>query len=115
MDPEAEIVTMSFGEVRRIQFRPIGSKPHMLGDCLLADPPKTAPPPGGWECTCPPSKFRRFTPETMWLGHGSAAVMAAGMQQVWAHRIPKSSRQGGERISLTFRRYRDPARIGASA
>jgi alkylated DNA repair dioxygenase AlkB len=83
MDPDAEIVTVSFGEVRSIQFRPNGG--------TAADV------------------------ETLWLGHGSAAVMAAGMQAGWKHRIPKSSRQGGNRVSLTFRRYRDPALVGASA
>jgi alkylated DNA repair dioxygenase AlkB len=41
------------------------------------------------------------------LGHGSLCLMAPGMQDAWQHRIPKASRQCGERISLTFRGYVD--------
>jgi alkylated DNA repair dioxygenase AlkB len=41
------------------------------------------------------------------LGHGSLALMSAGMQDHWQHRIPKASFQCGERISLTFRGYID--------
>ena len=43
--------------------------------------------------------------EKLLLGHGSAAIMAPGMQDTHEHRIPKSSRQCGVRISLTFRGY----------
>jgi len=43
--------------------------------------------------------------EKLKLGHGSLCLMAAGMQDVWQHRIPKASFQCGERISLTFRGY----------
>lgn len=39
------------------------------------------------------------------LGHGSLCLMAAGMQDLWQHRIPKASFQCGERISMTFRGY----------
>lgn len=39
------------------------------------------------------------------LGHGSACIMAPGMQDTHLHRIPKASFQCGERISLTFRGY----------
>jgi alkylated DNA repair dioxygenase AlkB len=46
--------------------------------------------------------------EKLLLGHGSAAIMAPGMQDEWQHRIPKSSRQCVERISLTFRGYVKP-------
>lgn len=45
------------------------------------------------------------TIETLTLGHGSAAVMAPLMQKTWRHRIPKSGRQIGTRISLTYRGY----------
>jgi alkylated DNA repair dioxygenase AlkB len=39
------------------------------------------------------------------LGHGSLCLMAPGMQDTHDHRIPKSDRMCGERISLTFRGY----------
>lgn len=39
------------------------------------------------------------------LGNGSAAIMAAGMQRDWQHRIPKSDKADcGPRISLTCRK-----------
>jgi len=39
------------------------------------------------------------------LGNGSAAIMAAGMQRDWQHRIPKSDKADcGPRISLTYRK-----------
>ena len=52
-----------------------------------------------------PIDDKTVEPETLMLRHGSAAVMAAGMQKVWRHRIPKSGRVVGPRISLTFRGY----------
>ncbi len=39
------------------------------------------------------------------LGNGSLCLMAPGMQDTHQHRIPKASRQVGERISLTYRGY----------
>lgn len=39
------------------------------------------------------------------LAPGSLFVMPAGFQQKYMHRIPKSDRACGARISLTFRRY----------
>src|ERR1700757_697613 len=39
------------------------------------------------------------------LGHGSICVMKPGMQDTHKHRIPKSDRECGPRISLTFRGY----------
>lgn len=41
------------------------------------------------------------------LGHGSMAMMLSGMQQTHQHRIPKSDRGCGPRVSLTFRNYID--------
>ena len=41
------------------------------------------------------------------LQHGSLCIMPPGFQDKQQHRIPKSSRQCGERISLTFRGYVD--------
>ena len=43
--------------------------------------------------------------DTLMLGHGSAAVMRAGMQREWQHRIPKVGHEVGERISLTYRGF----------
>lgn len=43
------------------------------------------------------------------LTHGSLLVMAAGMQQVWQHALPRTARAVGARINLTFRRIRKPA------
>lgn len=43
--------------------------------------------------------------ERVTLGHGSACIMAPGMQREYLHRIPKASFICGERISLTFRGY----------
>lgn len=43
--------------------------------------------------------------EKLTLRNGSAAIMHAGMQRDWQHRIPKSSEaKCGPRISLTYRR-----------
>lgn len=80
MDDARPIVTVSLGAEREIWFRPNGS-------------PK------------PPSGAVDPNVERLLLGHGSAAIMAAGMQDRWQHRIPKGSRPCGRRISLTFRGY----------
>lgn len=40
------------------------------------------------------------------LHHGSLFVMPAGFQEKYYHRIPKSDRTCGTRISLTFRKYK---------
>lgn len=45
--------------------------------------------------------------ETLMLENGSAAIMLPGMQDTHQHRIPKSDRLCGPRISLTFRVYKD--------
>lgn len=42
------------------------------------------------------------------LEHGSLFVMPAGFQRDHYHRIPKSDRQVGVRVSLTFRRFNNP-------
>lgn len=41
--------------------------------------------------------------ETLTLGHGSLALMSAGMQDTHYHRIPKAGFVAPPRISLTFR------------
>lgn len=37
------------------------------------------------------------------LPHGSLLIMAGRMQEFWQHEVPKTKRQVGERINLTFR------------
>lgn len=39
------------------------------------------------------------------LEHGSCCIMLPGMQKDFLHRVPKSDRDCGSRISLTFRGY----------
>ncbi len=84
MDDARPVVSVSLGVEREIWFRPKGS-------------PK------------PPSGQLDPNIERLLLEHGSAAIMLPGMQDTWQHRIPKSSRQCGVRISLTFRGYVDAA------
>jgi alkylated DNA repair dioxygenase AlkB len=43
------------------------------------------------------------------LTAGSLLVMAEGTQENWEHTIPKTAKQVGERINLTFRTTRNPA------
>ena len=47
--------------------------------------------------------------ERLVLEHNSLCFMAPGMQDTHQHRIPKAGRQCGERVSLTFRGYKEPA------
>ena len=42
------------------------------------------------------------------LGDGSLFVMPSGFQKFYLHKIPKSDRVCGGRISLTFRKYKNP-------
>jgi len=37
------------------------------------------------------------------LPHGSLLIMAGRMQEFWQHEVPKTKRQVGQRINLTFR------------
>ena len=76
MDDARPIVTVSLGVEREIWFRSKDS----INDAV-------------------PSV------EKLLLQHGSAAIMAPGMQDAWQHRIPRAGFQCGERISLTFRGY----------
>jgi len=41
------------------------------------------------------------------LENGSLCLMLPYMQETWMHRIPKASFQCGERVSLTFRGYKN--------
>lgn len=76
MDPDRDIVTVSFGAERPIDFRRRGLYNGNGYDARLM------------------------------LESGSAAVMEAGMQLGWEHRIPKVGEVNiGPRLSLTFRGY----------
>lgn len=77
MDRNHPIAVVSFGAEREIWVRPNGW---------------TGPIPAEW-------RYR--------LPDGSLFVMPAGFQDGYQHRIPKSDRPCGIRISLTFRRYLD--------
>lgn len=53
----------------------------------------------------PKERDANLEPEKLMLANGSVAIMAAGMQRDWQHRIPKSSvADCGPRISLTYRK-----------
>jgi alkylated DNA repair dioxygenase AlkB len=103
MDDARPIVTVSLGVAREIWFRS-KPKPGLRGvaaDVVILD--QSMEMPG----TLVPSI------EKLLLGHGSAAIMAAGMQDTHEHRIPKASFMCGERISLTFRGYVNVPETGA--
>ena len=42
--------------------------------------------------------------QTFLAGHGTLIIMAGTMQQFWQHEIPKTKKEVGERINLTFRK-----------
>lgn len=73
-DPDHPIAVISLGAEREIWWRPIG-KPGVV-----------------------PADHRQL------LGAGSLFIMPAGFQQLYQHRIPKSDKPTGTRISLTYRR-----------
>jgi alkylated DNA repair dioxygenase AlkB len=75
MDRDHPIAVVSFGAEREIWWRKNG------------------------EAGVVPAENRRR------LGHGSLFVMPARFQDSYQHRIPKSDRECGVRVSLTFRRY----------
>lgn len=83
MSDEHPIVTVSLGAEREIWFTPKRGegRPNEL----------------------PAERF--VFPAKKRLGHGSACVMLPGMQDTHLHRIPKSDRACGPRISLTFRKF----------
>ena len=41
-------------------------------------------------------------------GHGTLIIMAGTMQQFWTHEVPKTTKNVGERINLTFRQIGEP-------
>lgn len=42
--------------------------------------------------------------QTFELGHGALIIMSGTMQQFWQHEVPKTKKNVGERINLTFRK-----------
>jgi alkylated DNA repair dioxygenase AlkB len=88
MDDYRPIVIVSFGAAREIWFRktPPSDVRGTTNDVVMVDDGQ-------------PSIHKLL------LENGSIAIMAAGMQDTWQHRIPKHSAPCGERISLTFRGY----------
>lgn len=93
MDDARPIVTVSLGVEREIWFRRKASKEiRGQSDVVIFDQSMET---GELEPSI----------EKLKLEHGSAAIMAPGMQDSWQHRIPKAGFQCGERISLTFRGY----------
>jgi alkylated DNA repair dioxygenase AlkB len=92
MDDERPIVTVSLGAEREIWFRKI-PQPFLssLNSGLARGEISTVIASTGVE------KLR--------LGNGSMAIMLPHMQDTHQHRIPKSDRPCGPRISLTFRGY----------
>lgn len=83
MDDDRPIGIVSLGAEREIWFRPEVVKNK------------------GYSLPSPVTKLK--------LGHGSLCLMQPGMQDTHQHRIPKSDRVCGPRISLTFRGYVDGA------
>jgi alkylated DNA repair dioxygenase AlkB len=100
MDDERSIAVVSLGAEREIWFRPALKN----AVCKICSEQKLHKP------DCSESDFTgtlrtNDVIEKLKLSHGSVAVMAPGMQDIWEHRIPKCDRHCGERISLTFRGY----------
>ena len=73
INQEEPIVVISLGEVRELWVRNIGYQGEVL----------------------PQNRFK--------LDNGSVFIMPPGFQNAYQHKIPKSGREMGGRISLTFR------------
>jgi alkylated DNA repair dioxygenase AlkB len=90
MDDTRPIVSVSLGAARPIQFR------------------RKVPRGPRGAVARPEEEHAAAYRAEVWLEHGSALVMAPGMQDTWEHRIPKRDRVVGERISLVFRGWAEP-------
>lgn len=55
-------------------------------------------------------RHREGRGEALELGHGSLLVMAGDSQAQWRHALPRTARPVAERVNLTFRQVRSPAR-----
>ncbi len=82
MDHDRPIVVMSFGAEREIWFRENKTTQHAI---LRVEP----------------------TIDKLLLQHDSMLIMHAGMQLTHQHRIPKHPQPCGDRISLTFRGFKE--------
>lgn len=58
-------------------------------------------------------KFDKTLKERLTLKHGSLLIMKGNTQKFWLHQIPKTNKEVGQRINLTFRiiqqKNRDPS------
>ena len=95
IDPTRPIAVVTFGAEREIWF-----KPQFCHICKSTEKELTSS-----AAICSAHGTRPFTPnvDKVLLQHGSLLIMPAGYQQTHYHRIPKSDRICGERISLTYR------------
>lgn len=104
MDGARPIAIVSLGAVREIWFRPKPPAFVEIGSERREDRERR------WmERASVVRRIDAEATERLALGDGSLCLMAAGMQRAWQHRIPKSSRACGGRVSLTFRGYTGPA------
>ena len=76
MDHTCPVVVVSFGQKREIWWREVGASGQVLPE------------------------NRRL------LEHGSVFIMPPGMQHTHQHRIPKGGHKMGERVSMTFRAFK---------
>lgn len=109
MDDARPIAIVSLGVEREIWFKP-RMAPVPLAKLAAMDPEEKGKTLDAIVKAASPSDAAADI-EKVKLGHGSLCLMAAGMQDAWFHRIPKASFQCGERISLTFRGYVEPASV----
>lgn len=101
MDGERPIITVSLGVEREIWFKPKNSN-----DCKKFKP-QYPNSPFCDQCNWTEESHKDQVVKQL-LENGSMCLMKPGMQSTWEHRIPKASFICGERISLTFRGYKNP-------
>jgi alkylated DNA repair dioxygenase AlkB len=94
IDASRPIAVVTFGAEREIWF-----KPQYCHICKSTETQLTGFAPF---CSAHPGEYKAPVTKVL-LQHGSLLVMPAGYQQSHYHRIPKSDRVCGERISLTYR------------
>jgi hypothetical protein len=102
VDPHRPIVVVSFGAEREIWFRENAKAEDGCTFPVDARRPDLEKGPIVFCIHGRPFSIPGKV-EKLVLGHGSALVMDAGMQQTHQHRIPKHHAMCGPRISLTFR------------
>lgn len=102
MDSNRPIIIISLGTSREIWFRKFLQKTCVV--CLKNEKEHII--------ACSPIGGKQYIniysdDVKLKLISGSLCVMLPHMQEEWQHRIPKSSSQVGERISLTFRGFKN--------